>query len=309
MKYHHIAAVITALTLLSFTGCNNQSAPESTGISSQSSELTVSSTSQTSETSAISSPQTSETASNTGTVDTPSTPGTEDADPVPLNITGLNGEKIQAEPISDLPPIDDLTYYGYSGFGYVAKSDGAVRVITSDELDTLGQERIEPEYAHTELGTQFGSLTLSSVTNGLLLCDSDGNTVCLGSQWLNFTGSATMKGWLMIAGDDADAYVYPGDIRFYPADGEWKGLPLTNDMPSQAWLADDFIWTGNAPVILLGSREDYDFPELDSVSSGKVYEARVTFGDPSIRVNNTELSAYSSFINPATLIGFEILDQ
>lgn len=291
MKRHRIAAVITTLMLLSFTGCNNQSisesALESAGISSQ----------------------ISETSSDAGSTDTTTTPETEDTAPESLNITGLNGEKIQAEPIADLPPIGDLTYYGYSSFGYVAESDGAVRVITSDELDSLGQERIEPEYAHTELGTQFGSLTLSSVTNGSLLCDSDGNAVSLGAQWLNFTGSATMKGWLQIAGDDAEGYVYPGDIRFYPADGEWKGLPLTNDMPSQAWLADDFIWTGNAPVILLGSREDYDFPELDSITSDKVYEVKVTFGDPSIRMDNTEYGAYSSFINPATLIGFEILDQ
>ena len=134
---------------------------------------------------------------------------------------GLNGERINGES-SELPP-EYGTGWRYTDFGYIAVSDGAVKSITPDELNNIDTETTDLKYAHTELGTKFGPLTLSQVSG--MLTYGDSQEPSLFSQWLTLTGDITLKGWLTVYGDDAEGYLYPGDIYFYPGDGEWSGLP------------------------------------------------------------------------------------
>lgn len=134
--------------------------------------------------------------------------------------TGLNGERINGES-SELPP-EYGTGWRYTDFGYIAVSDGAVKSITPDELNNIDTGTTDLKYAHTELGTKFGPLTLSQVSG--MLTYGDSQEPSLFSQWLTLTGDITLKGWLTVYGDDAEGYLYPGDIYFYPGDGEWSGL-------------------------------------------------------------------------------------
>ncbi len=210
--------------------------------------------------------------------------------------TGLNGERINGEP-SELPP-DYGTGWRYTDFGYIAVSDGAVKSITPDELNNTATETTDLQYAHTELGTKFGPLILSQVSG--MLTYGDNQEPSLFSQWLTLTGDITLKGWLTVYGDDAEGYLYPGDIYFYPGDGEWSGLPMTADEPYAFYLTSDTILLSNAPTLYLGTREDYSLDELDSISSDTMYEVEITVSDPCIRYDVSK-GAYSSFINPATL--------
>lgn len=210
--------------------------------------------------------------------------------------TGLNGERINGES-SELPP-DYGTGWRYTDFGYIAVSDGAVKSITPDELNNIDTETTDLQYAHTELGTKFGPLTLSQVSG--MLTYGDSQEPSLFSQWLTLTGDITLKGWLTVYGDDAEGYLYPGDIYFYPGDGEWSGLPMTADEPYAFYLTSDTILLSNAPKLYLGTREDYSIDELDSISSDTMYEVEITVSDPCIRYDVSK-GAYSSFINPATL--------
>lgn len=210
--------------------------------------------------------------------------------------TGLNGERINGES-SELPP-EYGTGWRYTDFGYIAVSDGAVKSITPDELNNIDTETTDLKYAHTELGTKFGPLTLSQVSG--MLTYGDSQEPSLFSQWLTLTGDITLKGWLTVYGDDAEGYLYPGDIYFYPGDGEWSGLPMTADEPYAFYLTSDTILLSNAPKLYLGTREDYSLDELDSISSDTMYEVEITVSDPCIRYDVSK-GAYSSFINPATL--------
>lgn len=210
--------------------------------------------------------------------------------------TGLNGERINGETV-ELPP-DYGTGWRYTDFGYIAVSDGAVKSITPDELNNIDTETTDLKYAHTELGTKFGPLTLSQVSG--MLTYGDSQEPSLFSQWLTLTGDITLKGWLTVYGDDAEGYLYPGDIYFYPGDGEWSGLPMTADEPYAFYLTSDTILLSNAPKLYLGTREDYSLDELDSISSDTMYEVEITVSDPCIRYDVSK-GAYSSFINPATL--------
>jgi hypothetical protein len=210
--------------------------------------------------------------------------------------TGLNGERINGES-SELPP-EYGTGWRYTDFGYIAVSDGAVKSITPDELNNIDTGTTDLKYAHTELGTKFGPLTLSQVSG--MLTYGDSQEPSLFSQWLTLTGDITLKGWLTVYGDDAEGYLYPGDIYFYPGDGEWSGLPMTADEPYAFYLSSDTILLSNAPTLYLGTREDYSIDELDSISSDTMYEVEITFSDPCIRYDVSK-GAYSSFINPATL--------
>ena len=210
--------------------------------------------------------------------------------------TGLNGERINGES-SELPP-DYGTGWRYTDFGYIAVSDGAVKSITPDELNNIDTGTTDLKYAHTELGTKFGPLTLSQVSG--MLTYGDSQEPSLFSQWLTLTGDITLKGWLTVYGDDAEGYLYPGDIYFYPGDGEWSGLPMTADEPYAFYLTSDTILLSNAPKLYLGTREDYSLDELDSISSDTMYEVEITVSDPCIRYDVSK-GAYSSFINPATL--------
>lgn len=209
---------------------------------------------------------------------------------------GLNGERINGES-SELPP-EYGTGWRYTDFGYIAVSDGAVKSITPDELNNIDTETTDLKYAHTELGTKFGPLTLSQVSG--MLTYGDNQEPSLFSQWLTLTGDITLKGWLTVYGDDAEGYLYPGDIYFYPGDGEWSGLPMTADEPYAFYLTSDTILLSNAPTLYLGTREDYSLDELDSISSDTMYEVEITVSDPCIRYDVSK-GAYSSFINPATL--------
>lgn len=210
--------------------------------------------------------------------------------------TGLNGERINGES-SELPP-EYGTGWRYTDFGYIAVSDGAVKSITPDELNNIDTGTTDLKYAHTELGTKFGPLTLSQVSG--MLTYGDSQEPSLFSQWLTLTGDITLKGWLTVYGDDAEGYLYPGDIYFYPGDGEWSGLPMTADEPYAFYLTSDTILLSNAPTLYLGTREDYSLDELDSISSDTMYEVEITVSDPCIRYDVSK-GAYSSFINPATL--------
>lgn len=210
--------------------------------------------------------------------------------------TGLNGERINGES-SELPP-EYGTGWRYTDFGYIAVSDGVVKSITPDELNKTDTGTTDLQYAHTELGTKFGPLTLSQVSG--MLTYGDSQEPSLFSQWLTLTGDITLKGWLMVYGDDAEGYLYPGDIYFYPGDGEWSGLPMTADEPYAFYLSSDTILLSNAPKLYLGTREDYRIDELDSISSDTMYEVEITVSDPCIRYDVSK-GAYSSFINPATL--------
>ncbi len=210
--------------------------------------------------------------------------------------TGLNGERINGEP-AELPP-DYGTGWRYTDFGYIALSDGAVKSVTPDELNNTDVGTTDLQYAHTELGTKFGPLTLSQVSG--MLTYGDSQEPSLFSQWLTLTGDITLKGWLTVYGDDAEGYLYPGDIYFYPGDGEWSGLPMTADEPYAFYLSSDTILLSNAPTLYLGTREDYSLDELDSISSDTMYEVEITVSDPCIRYDVSK-GAYSSFINPATL--------
>lgn len=210
--------------------------------------------------------------------------------------TGLNGERINGES-SELPP-EYGTGWRYTDFGYIAVSDGAVKSITPDELNNIDTGTTDLKYAHTELGTKFGPLTLSQVSG--MLTYGDSQEPSLFSQWLTLTGDITLKGWLTVYGDDAEGYLYPGDIYFYPGDGEWSGLPMTADEPYAFYLSSDTILLSNAPTLYLGTREDYSLDELDSISSDTMYEVEITVSDPCIRYDVSK-GAYSSFINPATL--------
>lgn len=210
--------------------------------------------------------------------------------------TGLNGERINGES-SELPP-EYGTGWRYTDFGYIAVSDGAVKSITPDELNNIDTGTTDLKYAHTELGTKFGPLTLSQVSG--MLTYGDSQEPSLFSQWLTLTGDITLKGWLTVYGDDAEGYLYPGDIYFYPGDGEWSGLPMTADEPYAFYLTSDTILLSNAPKLYLGTREDYSLDELDSISSDTMYEVEITVSDPCIRYDVSK-GAYSSFINPATL--------
>ena len=210
--------------------------------------------------------------------------------------TGLNGERINWES-SELPP-EYGTGWRYTDFGYIAVSDGAVMSITPDELKNIDTGTTDLKYAHTELGTKFGPLTLSQVSG--MLTYGDSQEPSLFSQWLTLTGDITLKGWLTVYGDDAEGYLYPGDIYFYPGDGEWSGLPMTADEPYAFYLTSDTILLSNAPKLYLGTREDYSLDELDSISSDTMYEVEITVSDPCIRYDVSK-GAYSSFINPATL--------
>lgn len=210
--------------------------------------------------------------------------------------TGLNGERINGES-SELPP-EYGTGWRYTDFGYIAVSDGAVKSITPDELNNIDTGTTDLQYAHTEIGTKFGPLTLSQVSG--MLTYGDNQEPSLFSQWLTLTGDITLKGWLTVYGDDAEGYLYPGDIYFYPGDGEWSGLPMTADEPYAFYLTSDTILLSNAPKLYLGTREDYSIDELDSISSDTMYEVEITVSDPCIRYDVSK-GAYSSFINPATL--------
>lgn len=209
---------------------------------------------------------------------------------------GLNGERIHGEP-AELPP-EYGTGYRYTDFGYVAVSDGAVKTVTADEIYDTNIGTPDLQYSHTELGTQFGPLTLSQI-NCVLEYDAD-QKPHLFYQWLTFTGDITLKGWMIVLGDDAEGYLYPGDIYFYPGDGEWNGLPMTADEPTAFFLGSDTALITNAPTLYLGTRENYSLSELDSISSDTMYEVEITVSDPCIRYDVSK-GAYSSFINPATL--------
>lgn len=193
--------------------------------------------------------------------------------------TGLNGERINGES-SELPP-EYGTGWRYTDFGYIAVSDGAVKSITPDELNNIDTGTTDLKYAHTELGTKFGPLTLSQVSG--MLTYGDSQEPSLFSQWLTLTGDITLKGWLTVYGD-----------------GEWSGLPMTADEPYAFYLTSDTILLSNAPKLYLGTREDYSIDELDSISSDTMYEVEITVSDPCIRYDVSK-GAYSSFINPATL--------
>ncbi len=224
-------------------------------------------------------------------------------------INGLCGEKIYAVDykaansenedwsLSDLP----FSIYTYEGFGYYSPSDGKVNTISNCDpydIETLFDSPLN--YKHIDIGDKVGGLTLESASGMLFLEDGK---ISLEQQELKFSGKITLKGYVYVCKGD-ELYAGEDEVWFYPADGEWKGLPYQRLQSDDGILGEnrDFSWSGNAPILRLGFVSDYEFSKLTEYSND-VREVTVTISD--IILNNCFTDMFfgaGAYMNYATLL-------
>lgn len=218
-------------------------------------------------------------------------------------INDLCGESISLEFDERMNKVMDnigspSRFYVYEDFGYYVPSDGRVvykhMLSPSDYPDdeTISRMLDRSNFQRINKGEELCGLTLKSA-KGVLQVDENGETQ-LTRQWLDFSGSITLNGFVYIFADDEDAgYFTGGDVFFLADKDEWTGLPFNERYMSRTqWGADSsFYWAATAPVINLGNLSDYDISSL-SDNQGKISEATVTIGDLSLR-NDLNDIAYS----------------
>ncbi|MCM1299373.1 MAG: hypothetical protein NC203_04915 [Firmicutes bacterium] len=221
---------------------------------------------------------------------------------------GLCGEQIYAVDFMAEHSDDELgslelpfSVYTYEGFGYYSPSDGKVVAISNCDPYSAGELFDSPvNYRHINVGDKIGDLTLESASGMLFLEDGD---ISLEQQALKFSGKLTLKGYVYVCKGD-EMYAEEGNVWFYPADGEWKGLPYQRIQCDFGVLGEncDFCWLGDAPMIRLGSVSDYEFSELAEYSSD-VREVTVTINEITLRNCFTDLFFGAGYyMNFATLL-------
>ncbi len=209
-------------------------------------------------------------------------------------ITDLCGESISLKYDENMNGIMDKTgalsrFYVYEDQGYYIPSDGRVSyktMLPAEEYkgnDELDRALDRSDFQRIKKGEELRGLTLESA-KGVLEVDENGKTH-LTRQWLDFSGSITLNGFVYIFAVDEDGgYLGHGDIVFLVDEGEWAGLPFNERyMSLTQWGTDSsFFWAATAPVINLGNLSDYDISSI-SDNQGKISEVTVTIGNLSLR--------------------------
>ena len=326
MKKIFISLVLAlALTL---TACNNGVTTEQT-TASQSPAQESSQTSQTEESSQTSqTPQTSQTTQASQTEESSQTSQTtqteessadtasEDTAPESeaptadglISVKGLCGEDITVTDCTEkyremLPGVPNLpdSVYTYEGFGYYAPSDGKAECCPIEELpSSVGNP--DRNFQHIDIGDNVGGLELTNA-DGMLLVD--GGKVELCKQKLYFSGSITLKGYVYLCKGN-ELYAQEDELWFYPADGEWEGLPFNDPISyTSNFLGEDYDmgWYGHAPMLNLGLAPK-SFRSQISEASDNIEEVTVAIRDVVLgsMIDNTDFFYHYDYtVSSATL--------
>lgn len=267
MKKIFIPIILTlALTL---TACNNGGTEQQTSEDTHSLPEESSQTSQTEES----------TAEDTKEETTPAE--SQQPESSTVSMKGICGEDITAVDFFMEHPdlkIDGLPFsvYTFEGFGYYSPSDGKADCRPIEELPS-SVDNPDRNFQHIDIGDNVGGLELTNA-DGMLLVDDGKVELC--KQKLYFSGSITLKGYVYLCKGN-ELYAEEDELWFYPADGEWEGLPF-NDPISYIWnfLGEDYDmgWYGRAPVLNLGTAPQRFLTQI-SEASDKVEEVNVTIKD------------------------------
>ena len=294
-------ALALAMTL---TACSNSGTAEQT-TASQSPAQESSQTFQTEESSQTS--QTEETSADTTSEDTAPESEAPTADGL-ISVKGLCGEDINVTDCTEhyrelLPGAPNLpdSVYTYEGFGYYAPSDGKAECCPIEELpSSVGNP--DRNFQHIDIGDNVGGLKLTNA-DGMLLVDDGKVELC--KQKLYFSGSITLKGYVYLCKGN-ELYAQEDELWFYPADGEWEGLPFNDPISyTSNFLGEDYDmgWYGHAPMLNLGLAPK-SFRSQISEASDNIEEVTVTIRDVVLgsMIDHTDLFYHYDYtVSSATL--------
>ena len=295
MKKIFISLVLAfALTL---TACNNGGTAEQT-TASQSPAQESSQTSQTT--------QTEESSADTASEDTAPESEAPTADGL-ISVKGLCGEDITVTDCTEhyremLPGVSNLpdSVYTYEGFGYYAPSDGKAECCPIEELpSSVGNP--DRNFQHIDIGDNVGGLELTNA-DGMLLVNDGKVELC--KQKLYFSGSITLKGYVYLCKGN-ELYAQEDELWFYPADGEWEGLPFNDPISHPSYLGEEYDmgWCGHAPMLHLGLAPK-SFRSQISEASDNIEEVTVAIRDVVLgsMIDNTDFFYHYDYtVSSATL--------
>lgn len=188
-----------------------------------------------------------------------------------------NNIDLSSARIEDNPVLPNEDLYVTDGFAYLAVCDGkAYSSLDSPEMFEDGKEELLPgktwlfEYSRVKEGTAFKDLTLSEASAEYYLqppflsdaddketADSRKNVYLLSKTAASFDGTVKLKGYITKSNSEI-GYKEIGELDFFPADGEWEGLPFIMYGWGGSWANDMFSVAMNAPSFRLGIADDYD---------------------------------------------------
>lgn len=200
--------------------------------------------------------------------------------------------------IEDNPVLSGEKLYSTDGYAYLAVCDGkAYSSLENPEMFEDGKEELLPgnsalfEYSYIKEGTVFKELTLTNASTDfypqpeILLygteneaTDNQKDIYCLLKSTASFDGTMTLKGYITKSNDQA-GYKEVGEIDFFPADGEWDGMPFIWNGWGGMWGNDKFSIAMNAPSFFLGIADDYDIDLSAIPNDESAVLAEVTLTD------------------------------
>ncbi len=188
------------------------------------------------------------------------------------NIIDLSSASVEQNPV-----FSDEKLYVTDGCAYIAVCGGkAYSTLENPEMFEDDKESLLPgkpelsEYSYVKEGTVFKDLTLSDAStefyprpSSVIGADekdaSDGrkNVYNISKTSAFFDGTVTLKGYITKSNSQS-GYREMGEIDFFPADGEWEGMPFIWNGWGGHWGNDKFSVAMNAPSFYLGISDDYD---------------------------------------------------
>ena len=288
---------ISLALAMTLTACSNSGTAEQT-TASQSPTQESSQTSQAT--------QTEESSADTASEDTAPESEAPTADGL-ISVKGLCGEDITVTDCTEkyremLPGVSNLpdSVYTYEGFGYYAPSDGKAECRPVEELPS-NVYNPDRNFQHIDIGDNVGGLELTNA-DGMLRVDDGKVELC--KQKLYFSGSITLKGYVYLCKGN-ELYAQEDELWFYPADGEWEGLPFNDPISHPSYLGEEYDmgWCGHAPMLHLGLAPK-SFRSQISEASDNIEEVTVAIRDVVLgsMIDNTDLFYHYDYtVSSATL--------
>lgn len=122
------------------------------------------------------------------------------------------------------------------------------------------------------------------------------NSVCIVRSQALFEGKISLKGYITLDIDDT--------VLFYPANGEWNGLPMLWYETKAAFSNDEIEIISNAPRISLGHTDDYKNDELMVKADNSLCEVYITIDNLALCWKDGD---YGASVNSAGIIDISYL--
>lgn len=236
-----------------------------------------------------------------------------------------NNIDLSSARIEENPVLPSEKLYGTDGFAYLAVCDGkAYSSLESPEMFEDGKEELLPgktwqfEYSRVKEGTAFKDLTLSEASTDYYLqpsflsgaddketADSRKNICLVSRTAASFDGTVTLKGYITKSNSEI-GYKEVGELDFFPADGEWEGLPFIMYGWGGSWANDVFSVAMNAPSFRLGIADDYSLDLSAIPDDESAILAEVTLTDITLIGYD---SNFGQSTNSAVLTDFNPLSE